>query len=326
MCLVLGLISCSEEEPQEYKLAGDAIGTTYHITYIGQEIDSLKEKIDSIIFEINHALSTYQENSLITAFNTNSNTMWDNPMNMRHFFSDMSHLSSMIHLSQEVHAKTDGAFDPSAARLFEIYNEAKKNGLPMDSLEVNEALQHMGIADLRSDPNGFPMKTDSAFMLNFNAIAKGYLVDLVANYIDKQGISDYMVEIGGEVKVHGTNFRGEVWNLGINYPEVNRSTEIFETIQLNNQSMATSGNYQNYYYIDDELIGHTIDPRTGKPIVSSLKSASVIHKHCAVADAYATAFMVLGLDAIPVIEQDSSLSAYLIYEDDSGKLVGQFVE
>jgi thiamine biosynthesis lipoprotein len=329
LVLTLTLLGCTKEvEIKEYKLAGDALGTTYHITYIGNEIDSLTEKIDSLIFGINHALSTYQENSLISAFNSNSGAIWDDPTNMRYFFPDLHHFGIMIKLSQEVSSKTNGAFDPSAARLFQIYDEAKKNGVEMDSVEVRKALSVIGIEDLEIDGNGLAVKTDPALMLNFNAIAKGYLVDLVALYIKQAGCENYMVEIGGEVKVQGTNFSNEAWKLGVNYPVTgDQSNEIFKVLELKDQSIATSGNYQNYYYIGDELIGHTIDPRTGKPIINNLKSASVIHKHCAVADAYATAFMVLGMDAVEIVEQDTSLSAYFIYEnEEDGKLTGLFVE
>jgi len=128
--------------------------------------------------------------------------------------------------------------------------------------------------------------------------------------------------------VKGTNSENKPWRLGINKPVAGEeSRELFTVIDIEDQSMATSGNYQNYYFVDDKLIGHTIDPRTGKPIISNLKSVSVLHEQCAIADAYATAFMVLGMDAVQIVEEDSSISAYFIYEDETdGELKGQFIE
>jgi thiamine biosynthesis lipoprotein len=136
-----------------------------------------------------------------------------------------------------------------------------------------------------------------------------------------------MVEVGGEVVANGVNSLGEPWKVGINTPLIGADPlNFFEVVELKDQALATSGNYQNFYIVDNELIGHTIDPQSGKPIINELRSASVLHKSCAVADAYATAFMTLGFDeSKQIIISDTSLSAFLIYEKDS-VLQGVFVQ
>ena len=328
ICLffVAAFVACNDPI-KEHKLAGNALGTTYHITYLGTEIDSLEAKIDSMLFAVNHALSTYQQNSLITAFNTNSNDMWDDPENAKHFLNDMQHFVEMVHLSKSISTKTKGAFDPSAAALYQLYDNAKKTNQLMDSTQVQAALSHVGMNKITFDPNGFPLKEDSLVTLNFNAIAKGYFVDIICTYLDSKNCKNYLVEVGGETKVKGQNIDGESWKLGINVPVIEANPQdYFKVMELENVAMATSGNYQNYYTVNNKVIGHTLDPRTGKAIISNLKSVSVLHLDCGVADAYATACMVLGLeDSKELIQSDSSLSAYFIYEEDD-ELKGLFVE
>lgn len=327
--VLVAIAACTQgdKESAANKLAGNALGTTYHITYIGTEVDSLTSKVDSIVFAVNHGLSTYQKNSLISSFNSNSGEMWQDPKEVVHFENDMQHFVEMVSLSKTICNETAGAFDPTAAALFELYSVAKKEGVRMDSTAVQECLKHQGMQKIQFDEQGFPYKLDSFVTLNFNAIAKGYHVDLVADYLTSQGVANYMVEVGGEVRVKGKNPEGKSWQVGINVPLIEaRNEDYFKILELENVSLATSGNYQNFYKVDGKLIGHTIDPRTGEPIVSKLKSATVLHDFCAVADAYATACMVLGLEeSIKIIEQNKSLSAFFIYEEGE-ELKGVYVE
>ncbi|PCJ65508.1 MAG: hypothetical protein COA58_08850 [Bacteroidetes bacterium] len=331
ICLFFVLVviaGCKTENgAHQNKVAGNALGTTYHITYLGNEIDSMLQKIDSIVYAVNHGLSTYQKNSLITCYNTNSNEIWDNPEEAKHFENDMQHLVEMVSLSKTIANETGGAFDPSAAQLFQLYDEAKREGVVMDEAQVYELLKHQGMQNVQFDEEGYPYKLDSLVQLNFNAIAKGYLVDIIADYLIEKGAVDFMVEVGGELRVKGSNAEGKSWQVGINVPLLQaRPDDFFKILELENVSLATSGNYQNFYVVDGRLIGHTLDPRNGKPIISNLKSASVLHDYCAVADAYATACMVMGLEeSTKIIEQNKSLSAYFIYEEE-GELKGVFVE
>ena len=314
--VLLLLASCSS--PEWKTLQGEAIGTTYTIQYLADgESEFTAEEMDSLVLWMNHALSTYQKNSLISSFNSNDNSMWQNSEELKFFEPDMKHLINMLVLSATIYEATDNAFDPTAEYLYSLWNEAKTNGTIPDSAQIKEALKHQGFDLLKKDPNGFPFKDDVKLMLNFNAIAKGYLVDEIGDYLRAKNISNFMIEIGGEVAVSGLNPAGKQWTLGINTPTANSApTDVFKAIELDNQCMATSGNYRNFYEVEGKVLGHTIDPRTGWPVNNNLKSATVIHKYCAVADAYATACMVLGLEkAKEKIEADSSLSAYFIYEE-----------
>jgi thiamine biosynthesis lipoprotein len=326
--MVSVVIGCSQKnETNEYKVEGNALGTIYHITYVGQKVVDLASKIDSITQAVNHGLSTYQTNSLITSFNTNTNTIWQDPEESKHFPSDMQHFVEMVSLSKTISNETSGAFDPSAAALFEVYNNAKKEGVLMDEIKVAECLKHQGMQKIQFDEQGFPYKLDSFLTLNFNAVAKGYLVDLISDYLVSNEVANFMVEVGGELRVKGKNAEGMSWHVGVNVPLIEaKPSDYFKVLEIEDVALATSGNYQNFYKVDGKLIGHTLDPRTGKPVITKLKSASVLHDYCAVADAYATACMVLGLEeATKVISGNKSLSAYFIYED-GDELKGVYVE
>jgi len=319
MLAILASCTQSDKESTYFQTEGNAIGTTFHITYGTEKVDSLNEKIDSIIVEINHSLSTYISSSFITAFNENEE--------FEPTSSDLQHFVEMVNLSKTISNETSAAFDPTAAALFDLYSQAKKEGVLMNKEQVQECLKHQGIQKIQFDDQGFPYKLDSFVTINFNAIAKGYLVDIIADYLTAHGVTHYMVEVGGEMRVKGKNAEGKSWQVGINVPLIEaRNKDFFKILELENVSLATSGNYQNFYKVDGELIGHTIDPRTGEPIVSNLKSATVLHDFCAVADAYATACMVLGLEeSTKLIKGNSSLSAFFIYEEE-GELKGIYIE
>lgn len=322
ICLFfIALASCnSTEQPTVNKLSGGALGTIYHITYLGTELPQMQAQIDSLTLVFNYALSTYDVNSLITAYNSNK------PIHEDSLSAGSDHFVKMIDLAREITESTNGAFDASAGALFRTYDRAKKAGKEIDSNEVRPLLNRKGYPSLNFGIDGWLVK-DSNSEYNFNAIAKGYFVDLISELFDASGTQSYMVEVGGEVRTKGTNSKGTPWRIGINRPQIGASqTDYFQVLELTNESMATSGNYQNFYVIDGKVVGHTMDPRTGLPIVSDLKSATVIHRSCAVADAYATACMVLGLDeSTKMIESDSSLEAYFIFEE-NGDLKGVHVK
>jgi thiamine biosynthesis lipoprotein len=326
--MLVGFVACKQETTvQQNKVSGNALGTTYNIVYLSTAIDSVRQKIDSIVFAVNHGLSTYQGNSLICAFNTNCDTLWDDPTEAKHFANDMRHFVEMVSLSKSISSKTLGAFDPSAKLLFDEYMRAKKAEEVMSLEAVVHALAHKGMGKVLFTEQGIPYKLDSLVQLNFNAIAKGYLVDIIGNYLSAQGVNDYLVEVGGEMRLKGQNAEGVPWRVGINVPSLEaKSSDFFKVLELEDIAIATSGNYQDFYSIDGELVGHTLDPRDGKPVISTLKSASMLHKECAVADAYATAAMVLGLEeSRKIVQQDSTLSALFIYEKGT-ELKGEFIE
>jgi thiamine biosynthesis lipoprotein len=326
--MITVLFSCNEgTKTFKNKVSGNALGTTYHITYLGGEQEHLLQKVDSIVFAVNHSLSTYQENSFITAFNLNNGDIWKDPNEAKNFTNDMQHFVEMVTVSMRITDETSYAFDPSSKLLFDEYTRAKSAEEYMQQDAVDYALSHQGMHKVQFDEQGLPFKLDSFVQLNFNAIAKGYLVDIIADYLSDIGVANYMVEVGGEMRLSGKNAEGKLWQVGINVPLLEANpTDLFKVLELENIALATSGNYQNFYKVNDKIIGHTLDPRTGEPVFSDLKSVSILHKNCAVADAYATACMVLGLEeSKKLISADATLAAFFIY-DNGEELKGEFVE
>ena len=207
-------------------------------------------------------------------------------------------------LAQQVSADTDGAFDITVAPLVNAWGFGFKTEQMPTPEQVDSLLQ------IRSQ-------------LDYSAIAKGYGCDVAARVLSQHGVSDYMVEIGGEVVTCGHNPKGEPWRVGVSKPTENEdeAAELQAVLTVSNAAMATSGNYRRFYYKGGRKYAHTIDPRTGYPVQHELLSATVIAPTCAVADAYATAFMVLGLQgAQQLLQRHPEMKAYLIYTDQQGQL------
>ena len=236
-------------------------------------------------------------------------------------------------LAQTISKETNGAFDITVAPLvnawgFGFKNDTKPSPAAIDSLRQFIGYQNVNIV------NHQVQKTDPRTMLDCSAIAKGYGTDVVARLLRSKDVSNFMIEIGGEVVVAGKNDRGGPWRIGVTKPTEdpeNQNNELQAVLSLpyhNSTStskhtlsaLATSGNYRNFYYKDGKRYAHTIDPRTGYPVQHNILSATVIAPNCATADAYATSFMVLGLDsAKQVLAHHPELLAYLIYTDEKGQ-------
>lgn len=288
---------------------GSVFGTIYHLTY--QSAKPLQEGIDNALKEVDASLSPFNKESVITAINNNT-SMDTNPMFVEVFT-----------LAQEVSKETNGAFDITVAPLVNLWGFGFKNMDNVSQENVDSLLPFVGYQKVKL-VDGKIQKECPETMLDCSAIAKGYGVDAVGKYFESQGISNYMVEIGGEVRVRGFNPRGELWHVGINKPNddpASISTDIEQVIQITQLAMATSGNYRNYYEKDGKKYAHTIDPHTGYPVQHSILSSTVLAQDCATADAYATAFMVLGMDeAKKVLKKHPELMAFFIYSDKDGEM------
>ncbi len=286
---------------------GSVFGTFYHITY--QSGQNLQTGVEATLQEVDKSLSPFNKESVITAINNNTS------MDTNKMFTDV------FQLAQEVSVATDGAFDITVAPLVNLWGFGFKNMDNVSEEKVDSLLQYVGYEKVKL-VEGKIVKECPETMLDCSAIAKGYGVDAVGLYLESQGVKNYMVEIGGEVRVRGTNPKGELWHVGINKPNddpTNMNNEIEQVLQLTQMAMATSGNYRNFYEKDGKKYAHTIDPRTGHPVQHSILSSTVLAKDCATADAYATAFMVLGLEeAKKVLAQHPDLMAFFIYSDDEG--------
>lgn len=289
---------------------GSVFGTFYHLTY--RSSHNLQSGVDSVLASVNNSLSPFNPQSVISAINENRSMQTD------------ERLRDVFLLAAQVYEATGGAFDITVAPLVNAWGFGFKEGHTPDSVQVDSLRQFIGMDKLWLEADSIS-KSDPRIMLDCSAIAKGYGVDVVAQLFESQGITDYMVEIGGEIRVSGNNPHGEQWHIGVSKPtqdSLATDTDLQQILELSNTAIATSGNYRNYRrQSDGNTIGHTIDPRSGYPVQRSILSATVLAADCATADAYATAFMVLGLnEARHVLQKHSELQAYFICTDDKGNL------
>lgn len=296
---------------------GFIFGTVYSITY-EHNVD-LQPAIDSVLHSVDNALSMFNEQSVITAVNSGGHQI---PHSIE---GDM--FCEVFELASQVSADTDGAFDITVAPLVNAWGFGFKEGTQPDSAAVDSILQFVGFdkvsywADLGE--RGIN-RMDSRTMLDCSAVAKGYGVDRVAHLLRQEGVENFMVEIGGEVVTRGHNPQGQLWHIGVTKPTddpLAEGSELQTVLAVSNQAMATSGNYRNFYYKDGRKYAHTIDPHTGYPVQHELLSATVLAPTCAMADAYATSFMVMGMDkARQKLELHKDLMAYFIYVRADGSL------
>lgn len=287
---------------------GNIFGTTYRITYKCKE--SLKPEIEKTLQQVDNSLSPFNKSSIISKINNNEEVTPD------------SMFVYVFNMAQQVSQATDGAFDITVAPLVNAWGFGFKNNVEPDSAAIEAMKGYTGYKKITLT-DGKIKKEHPQTMLNCSAIAKGYGCDAIARMLESKGIDDYMVEIGGEVALKGKNSKDSHWVIGVNKPieDAKQTNELQTILKLTNCSMATSGNYRNYRYIDGKKYSHTIDPHSGYPVEHSLLSATVIAKECAYADALATAFMVMGLEkAIQYCEQHPEIEGYFIYSDSNGKM------
>lgn len=288
---------------------GQVFGTYYNITYSSDK--ELHEEIKKSLMQVDSSLSPFNKKSIISAINNNRDTVPD------------AMFVHVFNLAQRISEKTDGAFDITVAPLVNAWGFGFKKGINPDSATVDSLRQYIGYNSVAL-VDGKIVKQLPQTMLDCSAIAKGYGCDAVAAVLDANGVENYMVEIGGEVVTKGVNSKGGNWKIGISKPTENPAAgnnELQDVVSITGKGMATSGNYRNFRYEGEKKLAHTIDPRSGYPVQHSLLSATVIADDCATADAYATAFMVMGLEkAAELCEKESGIEAYFIYSDESGAL------
>lgn len=310
--LVLGTIwiLARHNRPIPYQTDNGLIfGTVYKITY--QHDWNLKEKIEVELKRFDGSLSPFNDTATITRINRNEDIVPD------------SFFTNVFRRSAEISKETDGAFDITVASLVNAWGFGFKKGIFPDSARIDSLLEITGYEKVRLSEEGKIVKQDERVMLSCSAIAKGYAVDVIARLLQREGVRNFMVDIGGEVVVRGENPQKGAWRIGLNKPiddSLSVNQELQAVLQVTDLGMATSGNYRNYYYKDGKKYAHTIDPRTGYPVQHSILSATVIAKDCMSADAYATAFMVMGLEeAERFADAHPDIDACFIYADEEGK-------
>lgn len=307
--LVIGtviIVSRQQSTPYQHD-RGMVFGTVYHITY--QSSKSLQKNIEAELAKVDASLSPFNERSIITAVNENRDTV------VNKMFSDV------FALAMKISDSTNGAFDITVAPLVNAWGFGFKGGAMPSRHQVDSLKALVGYHKV-SLTNGRVSKTDPRIMLDCSSIAKGYGCDVVAKFLSAKGIDNYMVEIGGEIVTRGISEKRLPWKIGVTKPtddSLNVNQEIQTIINVTDKAMATSGNYRNFYYKNGRKYAHTIDPSTGYPVQHNILSSTVIADDCATADAYATAFMVMGLDkAKAILSRHPELMAYFILASDDG--------
>lgn len=287
---------------------GDIFGTTYHISY--EHSEPLDTAILARLKAVDASLSMFNKQSTVTLINNGASDRTD-PL-----------FREVYGVAERVAKETDGAYDITVAPLVNLWGFGFKERENVTDAKVDSIMQFVGYKKVKLAGNRIT-KADARVQLDFSSVAKGYGVDRVAQLFDSLGIKNYMVEIGGEVVVKGLHPEGgsgRPWKIGIPKPQTDGG-ELQTTLTVTNVAMATSGNYRRYYEQGGRRYAHTIDPHTGHPVQHELLSATVFAPDCATADAYATAFMVLGLDkAKALLARHKDLMAYFIYSTPDGKL------
>ena len=301
LMLIIGTVVILQKQPPFRTNEGLVFGTIYKITYQHQE--DLHNDIKAALVEVDNALSPYNKNSIISRINHNQDTLLN------------EHFTHVFELAQKISTETEGAFDITVAPLVNAWGFGFKHSIDIAPNVIDSIGQFVGYQKIRLS-DGKITKDDPRTMLDCSAIAKGYGVDVVARTLDKKGVQHYMVDIGGEVVVKGKNSRMKTWRIGINKPvedSLSINQELQTILEVSGVGMATSGNYRKFYYKDGKRYAHTIDPRIGHPVQHSILSATVIAKDCTTADAYATAFMVMGLEkSMEFCKAHPELDAYFI--------------
>ncbi len=287
--------------------SGFIFGTVYNITY--QWDEDLNPEIVNELNKVDNSLSPFNNNSIITHVNRNENVK----------VNDM--FTHVFDIAMQVSKETDGAFDITVAPLVNAWGFGFKNGINPTQQVIDSLKQIIGYQKVRL-VNGKVKKNDPRIMLDCSAIAKGYGSDVVARFLETKGVKNYMVEIGGEIVTKGLNNKRLPWKIGVTKPTddtLDVNTELQTVLNVTDIAMATSGNYRNFYYKGGKKYAHTIDPHTGYPVQHNILSSTVLAKDCATADAYATSFMVMGLEkARKLLEKHSELMVYFIYSDEKG--------
>ena len=288
--------------------SGMVFGTTYNITY--QCDSNLHNSIIRELEKVDEALSPFNKKSVITAVNNNHD------IEVNDMFADV------FLLAQKISDDTGGDFDITVAPLVNAWGFGFKNGTQPTKHNIDSLKNIIGYKKVRLEGRKV-VKKDKRLMLDCSSIAKGYGSDVVARFLQKRGVKNYMVEIGGEIVTKGISPKRVPWKIGVTRPvddSLSVSKELQSVINVTDKAMATSGNYRNFYYKNGKKYAHTIDPHTGYPVQHNILSATVIADNCATADAYATAFMVMGLEkAQKLLERHPELMAYFIYSDKDGK-------
>ncbi len=305
------MFACTTPKPKEYQqVDGFTQGTTFSIVYYDSLQRNFAPQFDSIFRVIDNSMSIYNDSSIISRINRNECSAID------------SMLAEVIAISDSVYHQTGGAFDITVGPVVRAIGFGKDKTQGIDSAKVRSLLPLIGMHQLRVEGMAL-IKSNPNIQIDVNAVAQGYTSDVVARFLQRKGIRNYLVEVGGEIVARGVNRRGDLWVVGLDKPVENAmpGENVQVKIKLSHgRGLATSGNYRKFIEVNGVKYAHTVNPKTGFPILNSLLSATVIAPTAAQADAIATAFMVRGVDwSIRYVDANPHVDAYLIYSDSSGR-------
>ena len=303
LLLPLFLMSCGNDKAEYRVVDGLMLGTFMHLSaQTAEQPNVIYDRMMEIDAEAKRSMSIFDENSLLSRVNRSLTDSIDR------------HIKFNLELAGRITAVSEGAYDVTVKPLVEAYGFAGKERKAQ--INVDSLMEFVGFDKVRIEGDRI-VKSDSRVQLDFNSIAKGYTVDLAAQELEKMGVENYIVDIGGEVRCKGVNKKGGAWRIGIETPFDGNNTageHIQQIISLSDCALATSGNYRRFYLDESgRKVAHTIDPRTGRSVVSDLLSATVIAPTCAEADAYGTMFMALGKERAIEVARKLESEAVMVY-------------
>jgi thiamine biosynthesis lipoprotein len=308
---MLTLFSCLSEKEKLVHITGNTMGTYYSVKVVGSNIviEDLKIQVDGLLKEVNNVFSTYIDDSELSRLNKNQSLT---PIKITPVLADV------LKLSKEIYKSSDGAFDVTVGPLVNMWGFGPDKIIerPTDE-EIKKKMKAIGSDNFKIIEDSI-VKSKENLYIDLSAIAKGQAVDDVALVLANKGFKSFLVEIGGEVRAQGQKPDGSKWRVGIEKPSKQLGQAIQKVVVLDKMSIATSGGYRNYLKYGDEVFSHTINPKTGTPVEHKLVSVSVLNENCAVADAWATAFMVLGAEKGLDIANRLGLKAYFLVKTDEG--------
>lgn len=312
LVLIVLFTACNGKGPEEHIYAGEALGTTYQLKFYNSGNFKVQKELDSIFEVINKSMSTYQSDSDISKINAGDTSVTID-----------ENFRQVLNLSEKIYLESNGYFDPTVGNLVNAYGFGPEHQSDnLSQTEIDSMLQYVGFDKLKLTAENKILKEQPEIYLDFNAIAKGYTVDVIALFLNKKGVQDYLIEVGGELVAKGLNkSKKQPWVVAIDDP---LQTEEYRSLQaklkLKDRAMATSGNYRKFRVdtLTGERFVHTINPITGRSEKSNLLSASVLAESCALADGYATAFMALGLEkSKEMLEKLDNVDVYFIYAENN---------
>lgn len=304
------LLACSiQPSDRPVRILGEAQGTYYSIIYYDEHQRDFQFEIDSILHDFDLSVSLWVPNSILSRVNNN-----DSNVSLDTYFIDN------FNLSKKVSAETNGVFDFTIGSLIKAWGFGYDATPHADSAHIDSLLLLVGYEKVHLE-QGKVVKENPSVTFDFNAIAQGYSVDVIAAFLESRDIENYLVDIGGEVKGKGKKPDGSYWKVGIEKPAEQKDDgrDLKAIVELKNQSIATSGNYRKFFEVDGQRYSHMINPKTGYPARHNLLSVSVVAASTALADAYATACMVMGFEKAKIfVENEAGLEAFFIYAGPQG--------